>query len=214
MERIAINGHLTKGELFSAFPSVLISRRSGIMRPLIAALSVAFTISQVAVSGAVEPSTVLQADSVRALNNRAAVDSVGKGQAPLTQEEVIAAVRWSLLERNKLPVSDKTFQMLTSIPDNHELAAGFELEFVSCFQPNDTMEFTAWSVRLRIPAEPQGSTCIMIREKMISSRLIGNEERKVIHKWQENGVLSSFESFEMHRYAQERARAAEIDAAE
>jgi hypothetical protein len=154
------------------------------------------------------------ADAVKSFNQRALADSVGGGQPPLTEEEVIAAIRWSLLVRDKLPVSDQTFRALGRIIDTGKLPQGFELEYLSGYEPNEQVEFTVWSVRLRVPREPYGTTCIAIQEKMISSRLIGPEERKVIQKWQkkwqEQGGIASFDRPE---YDRERAKAAEIDGA-
>ena len=158
------------------------------------------------------PRTRSLAEAVRVFNARAAEDSIGKSQSPLTEDEVIAAIRWSLLEIDKLAVSDKTIQALRGIIDSRELPPRFELEVLTVFEPNDQMEVTEWSVRLRIPAEPHGSTCIGIREQMVGSRLFGDEERNVIAKWQEKWrkdgiILLGFD----REYEDERAKAAEID---
>ena len=152
------------------------------------------------------------AEAVRVFNARAAEDSIGKSQSPLTEDEVIAAIRWSLLEIDKLAVSDKTIQALRGIIDSRELPPRFDLEVDTLFEPNDRMEVTKWSVPLRIPAEPQGTTCISIREQPIRSRLFGEEERKVIAKWREKRrkdgvILLGFDT----EYEDERAKAAEID---
>lgn len=123
-------------------------------------------------------------------------------------------------ERDKLPVSDKVIQTLNRIPDTRQLPEGFELEVLTGFRPNDQVGFKAWSVRLRIPAKQEGwTTCIMIHEKWISSRLIGEEERKVIHKWQEKGLQYPADvphgfwppGYARIRYEEERAKAAEVD---
>jgi len=151
------------------------------------------------------------AEAVRVFNARAANNPVGKDQPPLTQDEVIAAIRWALLHPNKLPVSDKTLQAVKKITDSRELPQGFELEVLTGFQPNNQMEVTKWSVRLRIPAEPSGTTCISIREVPINSRLIGEEERKVIDKWQKKWGKEG-EPLNIHtEYEAERAKAIEID---
>ena len=125
---------------------------------------------------------------------------------------MIAAIRWSLLEIDKLAVSDKTIQALRRTIDSRELPPRFDLEVDTLFEPNDRMQVTMWSVRLRIPAQPQGTTCISIREQMVGSRLFGDEERKVIAKWGEKRrkdgiILLGFDT----EYEDERAKAAEID---
>jgi RNA polymerase sigma factor (sigma-70 family) len=156
--------------------------------------------------------TVSLARAVNIFNDRAAGDLVGKSQVPLTQDEVIAAIRWALLDRDKLLVSDETFAALARVADARELPRGFDLESLTGYEPNDRVEFTVWSVRLRIPSASGGTTCVTIREQMLRSRLIGEEERKVIHKWRGEKDPGSFARAQRWRqYQQERARAAQID---
>ncbi|MCY2954854.1 MAG: hypothetical protein NTU53_23225 [Planctomycetota bacterium] len=184
------------------------------MRQLPATLCLALIIIACGMSRAAEPDTLSLADAVKTFNDRAADDPVGKDQPPLTQDAVIAAVRWSLLDKDKLPVSAKTLQTLSRIVESRELPEGFKLEKLTAYEPNDQVTFTVWSVRLRIPCEPHGTTCIDIQEKMISSRLFGEQERRVIQKWQkkwqEQGGIASFDR---PVYDRERAKAAEIDRA-
>jgi uncharacterized protein (TIGR03067 family) len=163
-------------------------------------------------AGKPAPGAISLAEAIRVFNARAADNPVGKKQPPLSQDEVIAAIRWSLLNPDKLPVSDKTLETLKKITDSRELPQGFQLEVLTGFEPNGRSEFTKWSVRLRIPAEPRGTTCVGIREVMINSRLIGEEERKVIakqhKKWQAQGGIPFSEDAQ---YVAERAKAAEVD---
>jgi len=158
------------------------------------------------------------AEAVRAFNQRAAEDSIGKEQPALTEDSVIAAIRWEMRDRKKLLVSDETFRTLEEITRTRALPKRFELEKQRGYEPDDRVTFDVWSVRLRIPGGtlPGGSTCITIEEKMIGSRLIGEEERKVIHKWSDmeraRGGIGSFERVEwMRRYHEERAQAAALD---
>jgi hypothetical protein len=76
------------------------------------------------------------------------------------------------------------------------------------FEPNDQMAFEAWSVRVRMPRPATGGTYgFVVRERLLRSRLIGLEERKVIAKviakWnqrmRERGGIGSFERVEMGR---------------
>jgi uncharacterized protein (TIGR03067 family) len=161
--------------------------------------------------------TTSLAEAVRVFNARAKEDRVGKDQPPLTGDEVIAAIRWALLEPKKLPVADKTLQALRRVVDSHELPAGFELEVITDFQPNDRMEVIKWSVRLRIPREPSGTTCIDIREQPLRSRMFGEEERKVIEKWQKKWQAEGMPLGDLRRggeYEKERDKAAERDRAQ
>ncbi len=155
-------------------------------------------------------------EAVGVFNYLAERDAVGKTQPPLTEDEVIAALRWALLEPRKLPVSDKTLQALRKIIESRELPSGYELEVISGFRPNNQIEVTKWSVRLRVPREPQGTYSISIREQPIRSRLIGDEERKVIEKWQKIWRAQGMPLNDLRlggEYAKERAKAAETDRA-
>lgn len=159
---------------------------------------------------------VALAAAVATFNQNAATDAFGKDQPPLTEEAVIAAIRWEMLHRQKLAVSDETFRTLGGITETRALPPGFELEKQRGYEPNDRVTFDVWSVRLRIPGGPHpgGSTCITIQEKMIGSRLIGEEERKVIHHWKkdEQRGIGSFERVDwMRRYHEERTKAAALD---
>ncbi|HEX5176944.1 MAG TPA: hypothetical protein VFV83_07945 [Chthoniobacteraceae bacterium] len=156
-------------------------------------------------------------EAVAAFNRAAAGDPIGKEQLPLTEASVVAAIRWATLDRQKLEVSDATFAALEEITKTLALPKRFELEKQRGYEPNDRVTFDVWSVRLRIPGGPfpGGSTCITIEERMLSSRLIGEEERKVIHKFkaEEREGIGSFQRVEwMRRYREERARAAVRDA--
>ena len=128
-------------------------------------------------------------------------------------------MRWKLLDRPKLSVTDATFATLGRIIETQALPKGFELELLTGYEPNDQATFEVWSVRLRIPGTviPNGTTCIMIHEQQISSHVMGEEERKVFHAWQEKeralGGVGTMEWMELQqKYRRERAAAAAVDA--
>ena len=148
-------------------------------------------------------------------NKQAARETIGKTQAPLTEDEVIAAIRWINASRTESGVKEAEYSALLKIAETRQLPPGADLEVLTEFEPNDTVVVTAWSVRLRMPHGEYGGTyAFPIREQMIASRLIGPEERKVIQKWekkwQEQGGIASFDR---PTYTQERHNAAQIDQA-
>ena len=158
------------------------------------------------------------AEAVRSFNRAAIERPEGKAQPPLTEEEVVAAVRWSLLDRKKLPVTDETFATLSAIPEGRRLPPGFDLELLTGYEPNDRVTFDVWSIRLRLPSESGDTTGVTIREQMIRSRPIGEGERRVIEEWarreRERGGIGSLERPRwMRAYREARAKAAEMDRA-
>ena len=159
------------------------------------------------------------AQAVNDFNKRYHHEAEAANQPDLTVEAVLAAIRWAMLDRSKLSVTNETFATLGRIIETQALPTGFELELLTGYEPNDQATFTVWSVRLRIPGTviPGGTTCIMIREQQISSHVIGKEERKVIHAWEEKeraqGGVGSMERAEWReKYLRERAAAAAVDA--
>src|SRR5687768_7785898 len=80
-------------------------------------------------------------DAVNAFNRAAADDPIGKEQAPLTPEAVIAAIRWTLLDRTKLEVSAATFDALEEVTKTQALPARFQLEKHRGYEPNDRVTF-------------------------------------------------------------------------
>ena len=159
------------------------------------------------------------AQAVNDFNKRYHEAAAAAGQPDLTVEAVLAAIRWAMLDRPKLSVTNATFAALGRLTETQALPKGFELELLTGYEPNDQATFSVWSVRLRIPGTviPNGTTCIMIHEQQLSSRVIGEEERKVIRAWQEKeraqGGIGSMERVEWgEKYRRERAAAAAIDA--
>ncbi len=154
-------------------------------------------------------------EALRVFNAHAADDQVGRNQPPLTADEAIAAIRWFLLDPSKSPITDKTLAALDQVTRTRLLPPGFEFEVISNFQPNDEMEATIWSVRLRIPAKPDGwTTCVDVVWRPTTSRRFGEEERKVIEKWQKKRAVEG-RSFSADDKAceNERAKAREVDRA-
>jgi hypothetical protein len=147
------------------------------------------------------------ADAIKAFNERAAENPIGKEQPPLTEEEVVAAIRWWDFERNKAPVSDDEYRAFRNVAETRRLPHGWEFEVLTGFEPNHQVTFDAWSVRIRMPRQNGMTYAFSIRERMIRSRLIGTEERKVIEKWDQ----SSIGSFERAEYRREREAAAALD---
>ncbi len=161
------------------------------------------------------------AEAVSAFNDRAGENPIGKHQPALTPDAIIAAIRWAMIDRDKLLVSDDTFHQLGEITRTRVLPKNFDLEVLTGYEPNDQATFDVWSVRLRIPGGtfPGGTTCITIQEKMVGSRLIGEHERQVIHEWrkkeQERGGIGSLERGDwMQNFRKARAEAAALDAKE
>ena len=156
--------------------------------------------------------TISLADAVDVFNRKAEGNPIGKTQPVLTEDAVIAAIRWAMSDRRKLLVRDETFQALDKVIATRTLPKEFELEYLTGYESNEE-KFDVWSVRLRISGGtlPNGTTCIMISETMIRSKTIGAEERKVISAWQKKWKERGSDLTDWGSYLDEKAAAAAID---
>jgi hypothetical protein len=147
------------------------------------------------------------AEAISSFNAKATQDPIGKEQPPLTEDEVIAAIRWWESDRKESPVSDGEFRAFLNIAETRRLPAGWTFEVLTHFEPDDRLLIEAWSVRIVMPRINGGTYEFRVRERMVRSRLIGTDERKVIEKWQKSGIRS----LQREQYARERQAAAEVD---
>ncbi len=112
--------------------------------------------------------------AIRQFNEAHMNDPVGKDQPPLTEQEVVAAVRWWKYRRNEAPVRNGDFLGFQRIADERSLPRGFEFEALSSFEPGDGYSYVNWSVRIVVQrsSKPGGTFAFDIREQFISCRLI------------------------------------------
>src|SRR5688500_12082359 len=81
--------------------------RSSIMRLTLLSLTLLLLcLGTVGLSAEDEPRTL--AEAIKTFNAQAAEHAVGKTQPPLTEEEVVAALRWKLFHRKEINISDET----------------------------------------------------------------------------------------------------------
>ncbi len=151
------------------------------------------------------------AEAIEAFNVKAASDPIGREQPPLTEDEVVAAILWSDLNKTE-KVTKNEYRAFRQIADTRRMPKSSEFEVLTGFQPNDSVEFQAWSVRIRMPRQvedmPGGTYAFSIRDRRIASRPIGDEERKVMKKWDRENHVSGFRST---KYREDREKAREID---
>jgi RNA polymerase sigma factor (sigma-70 family) len=106
------------------------------------------------------------AKAVREFNQKAKGDPIGEKQSPLTEAEVIAAIRcW---DRERDPVSDSTYRAYQKIADTGELPPGAELSFITyCGTHYDSKECECdvWWVDLQLPR-----STFRIRDQKIAFR--------------------------------------------
>jgi len=115
---------------------------------------------------------VTLAEAVKGFNRRAQEDATGKTQPPLTEDEVVAAIRgW---DREEEPVTDDIYTAYQAIADTRKLPARAALYFITrCWGLNDPYEFDVWWINLEIWTGPDMGYAFRIRHQMLRSRPAG-----------------------------------------
>ncbi len=115
------------------------------------------------------------AGAIKSLNTKASSDLIGKDETPITEQEVVAAIRAA--ERPKdSAVADQLFDAFKKIAETKQLPPGAELEAVGgIYDPGTAFIYDVWWVRLRVPTETGGTYAFVIRERFIRSRTLQEE---------------------------------------
>ena len=122
-----------------------------------------------------DPNATPLAAAIKAFNERYSSHPIGKDQPPLTEDEVVAAIRWWGTKRNNAPVTEAEFHEFQKIADTRMLPEKAEFELLTSFRPADQLEFDAWSVRIRMPGG-RGTYAYVIRDRWIRSRSLNQQE--------------------------------------
>ncbi|MBN1590857.1 MAG: hypothetical protein JW888_15195 [Pirellulales bacterium] len=123
-------------------------------------------------------------DAIVAFNTKYGLfeDGVRAAIPPLTEDEVLAAIRWT---DRKEPVTEEELQAFRKIAETKILPPGTEFEVIDEFVPNDQFKFKAWSVRIRMPRTVKGlegwTYAFVIRQRWISSSRLTKEKRQETH---------------------------------
>ncbi len=113
--------------------------------------------------------------AIKALNRKALNDSIGKEETPITEQEVIAAIRAAKRPKDSA-VTDKLFDAFKKIAETKQLPPGAELEAVGgIWDPGTAFIYDVWWVRVRMPKEADGTYGFAIRERIIRSRTLQEE---------------------------------------
>lgn len=102
----------------------------------------------------------------------------GIDQPPLSEEEVVAAIRRMKTRRNELDVTNAEFSVLQKIADQRQLPEDVDFEILKMFQPGDGFEYLIWSIRLTLPRiennVPYPRYTIILRKQFVRSQAIDN----------------------------------------
>jgi RNA polymerase sigma factor (sigma-70 family) len=115
------------------------------------------------------------AGAIKALNTKASHDPIGKDETPITEPEVVAAIRVAKRPDDSA-VTDKLFDAFKKIAETKQLPPRAELEAVGGpWDPGGSFVYDVWWVRVRMPKEANGTYSFVIRERVIRSRTLQEE---------------------------------------
>lgn len=113
-------------------------------------------------------------EAIQTFNAESKDDPIGRLQSPLTEEEVIAAIR-SWEPGGNSPVSNALLARFKEISVSKELPEGAAFETLTGYDPGGEHVFDVWSVRIRLERADGSSFAFQIRERMIASRTLAQE---------------------------------------
>lgn len=155
---------------------------------------VAFAASAVAVPGfyalpvsaapaadnaAVAEKPVSLADAIAEFNDRAAANLIGRDQPPLTEDEVIAAIRGIDREHGRpRRMSDEVYEALQKIAATRMLPSNAQLEFTNSWITRNGFHITVWWADLVIMTGEKTGYGYRLRDRKVSSRPLTDRERE------------------------------------
>ncbi len=117
--------------------------------------------------------------AVAAFNEKAAKDAIGRSQPPLTEREVITAIReWN---RKYHTVADQTYAIYKKIADSEIMPSGSALEF-NTRNVHDGRDVTVWWIDLTVRTGKTTGYGFRIRDRKIDYRPDDSVERRWVRK--------------------------------
>ena len=112
-------------------------------------------------------SQIALVDAVKQFNDMAKKQTIGKTQPPLTEDEVVAAIRgWRGTEG---PAADALYRAFQQIADTKKLPRGWNLTSAETWRFNN-YDFDVWRIELEIATAPNTQARIVIRDQKLRVR--------------------------------------------
>lgn len=93
-------------------------------------------------------------NAVHEFNQKYQNHEIGRNQLPLTDDEVIASIRWAVMHDGQSEVPDPYRQQLRQIAEHRQLPPGWAFKVVTEREGSDGERFQAWSIRLAFSGTP------------------------------------------------------------
>ena len=159
------------------FPSHSLSRKNPMTKfvtTFVAVLGAIIAASAFAVQNDTAKAVSLK-KSVADFNQKSLADPIGKSQPPLTEDEVVAAIRGWIPEHTP-GVTDDVYNQFQKIAESNELPEGAELSFCPGWSGYRGYSFKVWWIDLSIKTSGSAGYTFRIRDQKISSRKMTPDE--------------------------------------
>jgi hypothetical protein len=114
------------------------------------------------------------AEAIAEFNHASLADPIGGREAPMTEDEVVAAIL--LWERETdSPVSEALFRTFKDIATSRRLPGNAAFESLNGYDRGGDHVFDVWSVRIRMDREDGSSYAFVLRERKLRSRTLVEE---------------------------------------
>jgi hypothetical protein len=144
-------------------------------------------------------------------NQKALADQIGKDQPPLSEAEVVAAIRLSE-KATFAEASDSLFQTFKEIAATRQLPPGASMEVLTRIDPGGEFIFDVWYVRIMLLKPDGGTYSFAIRRQVVGSKSVAVVARELELKLKQVKPAPGVYRLE-ERLKELKERAAAIEAA-
>jgi len=118
------------------------------------------------------------AKAIQEFNQKSLADAIGKDQPPLSEAEVVAAIRLSE-KATFAEASDSLFQTFKEIAATRQLPPGASIEVLTRIDLGGEFIFDVWYVRLSLPRPDGGTYSFAIRRQVVGSKSVAVVAREL-----------------------------------
>ena len=126
------------------------------------------TFAAVAVIAVEPPRSLSLGDAVIEFNRKAQLDEIGKDQPPLTEDEVVAAIRGWI--REQMPATDAVYDAFQRVATTKQLPPTAKLHFTTDWHGFKGMHFDVWWIDLTLTEGSKHGYTYRLRDRKIRCR--------------------------------------------
>jgi hypothetical protein len=107
-------------------------------------------------------------EAVKEFNQKAQKDPTGKNEPPLSEDEVVAAIRGWI--REQVPASDPVYNAFQNVAKTKQLPPNATLTFTTNWEGFNGLDFDVWWIDLTLFQGPKSGYTYRLRDRKIRCR--------------------------------------------